>query len=160
MVPSLSAGCPKLELLDLSHTRVTIATLVTAVDLCTSLTSLLLEAALPSFIPVTWNPQHLFTPTDPHLRHAALHWFCALTDDSLLKLSQSCASLRILDASFCPHLTDLSLHFSRHVTSSSLASVSLSGSLAEKCKGLEEVVLHGCASILNSHIRGFATKAV
>ncbi|KAI8836862.1 hypothetical protein BC829DRAFT_421633 [Chytridium lagenaria] len=190
LVPSLASGCPKLELLDLSHTRVTIATLVTAVDLCTSLTSLVLEAAFPSSVPVTWNPQQLFIrplrylnlrnsgATDPHLRHAALHCpdlshvvlegSAALTDDSLIKLSQSCSSLRILDASFCPHLTDLSLRSLAMFASTCLASVSLSGcdritpegveALAEGCKLLEEIVLHGCASILDSHIRGFATK--
>ncbi|KAJ3208437.1 Annexin A13 [Dinochytrium kinnereticum] len=190
LVPSLAKGCQQLEYLDLSHTRVTIATLVTAVDLCPSLTSLHLEAAFPSSVPVTWNPQHLFIrplqtlnlrnsgATDPHLRHAALHCpdlslvvlegSAALTDDSIIKLSQSCSSLRVLDASFCPHITDLSVRSLAMFASLSLKSVSLSGcdritpegveALAEGCKELNEIVLHGCASILNSHVRGFATR--
>ncbi|KAJ3116973.1 hypothetical protein HDU96_008263 [Phlyctochytrium bullatum] len=150
LVPHLAAGCPRLELLDLSHTRVTIATLLTCVDLCPHLLTLSLEAAFPSPRPVTWDPQHLFMRplrhlhlrnsgiTDPHLRHAALHCpdlervvvegSAAITDDALVKLAQSCGpSLRTLDASFCPHVTDLTLRALAMFAGQNLEAVAFSG---------------------------------
>ncbi|KAJ3194267.1 hypothetical protein HK101_003112 [Irineochytrium annulatum] len=190
LIPALAAGCPKIEHLDLSHTLVTVSTLVTAVDLCGRLRSLRLEGAAPSSAPLTWDPQHLYIRplrvldmrnsgvTDPHVRHAALHCpdlqlvtlegSAALTDDSVVRVAQSCSSVEVLDLSFCPHLTDLSMRALAMFARSSLRSLTVSGcdaitpdgiaAVAGDCKAMEEIVMHGCNGILGSWVAGFATR--
>ncbi|KAJ3280379.1 hypothetical protein HDU76_009197, partial [Blyttiomyces sp. JEL0837] len=192
MIPSLTGSCPRLKVLDLAHTHVSLAALIVAVDTCEGILEINMEASAPSPIPVTWSPMHQHTRplrrmnlansgvTDAHLRHVALHCpdlmyvvlegCAALTDDSVIRLAQSCGGLRRLDLSFCMHVTDLALRaFTVYLTRGCLKFVNLSGldritaegvlvMVEGLCDGLEEVLLHGCAGILNSFVRDFAVR--
>ncbi|KAJ3116974.1 hypothetical protein HDU96_008264 [Phlyctochytrium bullatum] len=178
LVGLVAEKCPRLETLDLSHTRVTVATLGVCVQQCPSLTTLLLDAAHASPTPPPpptshRSPLHTLSLrhaliTDSHLRHAVAHApslsillapHCpALTDDSVVKLAQSCGgALTRVDVAFSA-VTDLGLRALGMFAGEALKGVVVSGcegvsgegveALVVGCRGLREVVAHGCVGVL------------
>ncbi|KAJ3275681.1 hypothetical protein HK104_003860, partial [Borealophlyctis nickersoniae] len=153
LISDLTRKCPRLEVVDLAHTRVTIASLCTLVDGCDRIRFIDLEACGPSPRTVAFDPRRTSTrpmrhlnlrnsgANDLHLRFAAqrcpdlstviLEGCSALTDDAVIHLARTCGtSLMNLDASFCMQLTDLALR-----------------ALAQHAKKLEVVTLSGCDQI-------------
>ncbi|RKO88470.1 hypothetical protein BDK51DRAFT_36836 [Blyttiomyces helicus] len=176
LIPELVRSCPRLEVVDLAQTRVTIATLGVLVDGCEHLRSVDLEGCGASSEPLTHDPRRVkgrpvrslclrnASVTDIHLRYAAtrcpdlevviLDGCPGITDDALVGLTVSCPKLRRLDASFCPRLTDLSMQCLA-VHSKLLEILSISGCDAVTPLGVQAVA-RGCPRLQEIVLNGCA----
>ncbi|TPX64318.1 hypothetical protein SpCBS45565_g05964 [Spizellomyces sp. 'palustris'] len=188
LVPGLTRSCPRLERVDLSYTQATVVTLQNLIDGCERIQTIELEACGPNLGAVVVNPHKALrrplrylnlrnsAVEDHHVRYAAIHCpvlesvvldgCTAVTDDAIVKLAQSCGStLRRLDVSFVPSVTDVALHaLARYADA--MEDLTLAGCdritpegvqvVARSCDKLQTLVLHGCAGILGSFVQQFA----
>ncbi|KNC99077.1 uncharacterized protein SPPG_06024 [Spizellomyces punctatus DAOM BR117] len=188
LVPGLTRSCPRLERVDFSYTQATVVILQNLIDGCERIQAIELEACGPSLGPVVVNPHKALrrplrylnlrnsAVEDHHVRYAAIHCpvlesvvldgCTAVTDDAVVKLAQSCGStLRRLDVSFVPSVTDVALHaLARYAKV--MEDLTLAGCdritpegvqvVAKSCDKLQTLALHGCAGILGSFVQQFA----
>jgi hypothetical protein len=108
----------------------------------------------------------------PYLTELFCESCTLLTDYSIMKLSNSCPNLKVLDLSFCELVTDVSLQIftiqaASSINGSNLEEIYLSAcdlvtplaihQLVQKCPRLQLLVLDGCEKILGSYVGEFAT---
>ncbi|KAJ3045726.1 hypothetical protein HDV00_007852 [Rhizophlyctis rosea] len=150
LLADLARACPKLEIVDLAHTNVTAAALVTLVDACDRIRYVDLEGCAQSTRSVSFDPRRTSKRplrylnvrngglTDVHIRFIAercpqlstiiLEGCSSVTDDAVINLVRYCGeTLSNADFSFCMKITDLSLR-----------------ALAQYGKRLEVLTLSGC----------------
>ncbi|KAJ3247612.1 hypothetical protein HDU78_003725 [Chytriomyces hyalinus] len=195
LIKTLCNSCRKLSTVDLSYSLVTVASAVTLVESLPNITKLVMEGAAPSQAPVSFSPLETFTrplktlnlknsgASDVHVRFIALacpqlatirlEGCSSLTDDCIIRISQSCSNLETLDLSLVSLITDLSLysiiqncHQSQSVRNLSLSGcVRLSTSIIQLLINtlcgkavsvpLQFLALHGCTNIINSYLVKF-----
>ncbi|KAI8832482.1 hypothetical protein BJ741DRAFT_289258 [Chytriomyces cf. hyalinus JEL632] len=195
LIKTLCSSCRKLSTVDLSYSLVTVASAVTLVESLPNITKLVMEGAAPSQAPVSFSPLETFTrplktlnlknsgASDVHVRFIALacpqlatirlEGCSSLTDDCIIRISQSCSNLETLDLSLVSMITDLSLysiiqncHQSQSVRNLSLSGcVRLSTSIIQLLINtlcgkavsapLQFLALHGCTNIINSYLVKF-----
>ncbi|KAJ3238162.1 hypothetical protein HDU81_008309 [Chytriomyces hyalinus] len=195
LIKPLCNSCRKLSTVDLSYSLVTVASAVTLVESLPNITKLVMEGAAPSQAPVSFSPLETFTrplktlnlknsgASDVHVRFIALacpqlatirlEGCSSLTDDCIIRISQSCSNLETLDLSLVSLITDLSMysiiqncHQSQSVRNLSLSGcVRLSTSIIQLLINtlcgkavsvpLQFLALHGCTNIINSYLVKF-----
>ncbi|KAI9203403.1 uncharacterized protein BJ171DRAFT_143237 [Polychytrium aggregatum] len=103
----------------------------------------------------------------PDIVSANLEGCLGLSDDSLIRLIQTSCGLKYLNVAFVNQLTDLTaIAIGFH--SFDIQVVMFSGCdlispvgvqmLVQRCANLKELILHGCAGILNTYIREYSSR--
>ncbi|KAJ1536938.1 hypothetical protein HK096_006064 [Nowakowskiella sp. JEL0078] len=160
-IPDLIRACPKLEVVNFSHTSVTMTVLKMLVDKCERIWKIDLENCGSSSKPVLLDPNSMITRSLKHLnlKNSGIHdilfrYICvrcpelevvsiegcaAITDDGLMKLAFSCADIKKVDCSFCPQISDLTLR-----------------ALGTHSRKLESAVFSGCDLISPEGVVFFA----
>eukprot|EP00842_Homolaphlyctis_polyrhiza_P001237 jgi/Hompol1/2113/HPOL_005854-RA len=176
-MPDLFRHSQKLKSINLTGTKVTIATLVAVMDLCPQIEHLYLDGALPDATPLTFTPLTLSSPTRPlktlSLRNSSITdlsfryvtMFCpgltqvildgssGISDDSIVSLALASSQLETLQLAFCSFVTDVSLFALAKHTAHSLKRVALAGCEQITEQGVMQLVKN-CKNLQEIHLHG------
>ncbi|EGF82735.1 hypothetical protein BATDEDRAFT_86469 [Batrachochytrium dendrobatidis JAM81] len=176
-LPDLFRHIPSLKSINLAGTKVTIATLVNIVDICTQIEHICLDGALPDASPLTFRPLTLSSPSRPlkslslrnssiidlslryvvshcpDLKRVILDGSSGISDDSIIALALGSSQLETVQLAFCSFVTDVSLYALAKHASHSLRRVALAGCEEVSEQGVLQLARY-CTSLQELHLHG------